>query len=181
MDNIKKYYTGDVYAKNMWPAARAYTPHKFKKKSKKSDPTPSGANTLRTRAVVAREQAARAAMEAEQAAAKADAVAKAAAAAKRDVQVEAPEPSTPPRARSYTKLHKHRLLNFCHALQIVGDLENLPPLAVVHPLAVEPPAPKKFTPLRKQLATKIKKMPEKHTARGKIILFWHLLSFVNNL
>jgi hypothetical protein len=166
-----------------------------RKKSKKSDPTPSGANTLRTRAVVAREQAARAAMEAEQAAAKADAVAKAAAAAKRDAQVEAPEPSTPPRARSYTKLHKHRLLsqfcisntmffnyrNFCHALQIVGDLENLPPLAVVHPLAVEPPAPKKFTPLRKQLATKIKKMPEKHTARGKIILFWHLLSFVNNL
>ena len=30
MDNMKKYYTGDVYAKNMWPAARAYTPHKFK-------------------------------------------------------------------------------------------------------------------------------------------------------
>jgi hypothetical protein len=26
----KKYYTGEVYAKNMWPAARAYTPHKFK-------------------------------------------------------------------------------------------------------------------------------------------------------
>ena len=30
MENIKKYYLGDVYAKNMWPAARAYTPHKFK-------------------------------------------------------------------------------------------------------------------------------------------------------
>jgi hypothetical protein len=30
MENMKKYYTGDVYAKNMWPAARAYTPHKFK-------------------------------------------------------------------------------------------------------------------------------------------------------
>ena len=30
MDNMKKYYTGDVYAKNMWPAARAYTPYKFK-------------------------------------------------------------------------------------------------------------------------------------------------------
>jgi transposase-like protein len=30
MENMKKYYSGDVYAKNMWPAARAYTPHKFK-------------------------------------------------------------------------------------------------------------------------------------------------------
>jgi transposase-like protein len=30
MDNLKKYYTGEVYAKNMWPAARTYTPHKFK-------------------------------------------------------------------------------------------------------------------------------------------------------
>ena len=30
MENLKKYYTGEVYAKNMWPAARAYTPHKFK-------------------------------------------------------------------------------------------------------------------------------------------------------
>jgi hypothetical protein len=29
MDNMKKYYSGDVYAKNMWPAARTYTPHKF--------------------------------------------------------------------------------------------------------------------------------------------------------
>ncbi|RLN13435.1 hypothetical protein C2845_PM09G02920 [Panicum miliaceum] len=30
MDNLKKFYTGDVYGKNMWPAARAYSPHKFK-------------------------------------------------------------------------------------------------------------------------------------------------------
>jgi hypothetical protein len=30
MENMKKYYTGDMYAKNMWLAARAYTPHKFK-------------------------------------------------------------------------------------------------------------------------------------------------------
>jgi len=30
MDNLKNQYTGDVYAKNMWPAARAYSPHKFK-------------------------------------------------------------------------------------------------------------------------------------------------------
>jgi len=30
MENMKKYYSGDVYAKNMWPATRAYTPHKFK-------------------------------------------------------------------------------------------------------------------------------------------------------
>jgi hypothetical protein len=30
MENMKKHYTGEVYAKNMWPAARAYTPHKFK-------------------------------------------------------------------------------------------------------------------------------------------------------
>jgi len=30
MENMKKYYSGDIYAKNMWPAARAYTPHKFK-------------------------------------------------------------------------------------------------------------------------------------------------------
>jgi len=29
MENMKKYYHGDVYAKNMWPAARAYAPHKF--------------------------------------------------------------------------------------------------------------------------------------------------------
>ena len=66
-------------------------PKPGRKKSKKSDPTPSGANTPRTRAAVAREQAARA-----------DAVAEAAAAAERLVQpieVEAPEPSSPPRAR----------------------------------------------------------------------------------
>jgi len=30
MDNMKKYYSGEVYAKNMWPAARAYTGHKFR-------------------------------------------------------------------------------------------------------------------------------------------------------
>jgi len=30
MENMKKYYTGEVYAKNMWPAARAYSPHRFK-------------------------------------------------------------------------------------------------------------------------------------------------------
>ena len=30
MENMKKHYTGEVYAKNMWLAARAYTPHKFK-------------------------------------------------------------------------------------------------------------------------------------------------------
>lgn len=29
MENMKKYY-GDVYAKNMWLAARAYISHKFK-------------------------------------------------------------------------------------------------------------------------------------------------------
>jgi transposase-like protein len=29
MENMKKYYTGDVYGKNMWPAGRAYSPHKF--------------------------------------------------------------------------------------------------------------------------------------------------------
>jgi hypothetical protein len=29
MENMKKYYSGDVYGKNMWPAARAYSPHKF--------------------------------------------------------------------------------------------------------------------------------------------------------
>ena len=66
-------------------------PKPGRKKSKKSDPTPSGANTPRTRAAVAREQAARA-----------DAVAEAAAAAERlvhQIKVEAPEPSSPPRAR----------------------------------------------------------------------------------
>jgi hypothetical protein len=30
MENMKKLYSGDVYGKNMWPAARAYSPHKFK-------------------------------------------------------------------------------------------------------------------------------------------------------
>ena len=30
MENMKKYYSGDVYAKNMWPAARAYSAHRFK-------------------------------------------------------------------------------------------------------------------------------------------------------
>lgn len=30
MENMKKYYTGEVYAKNMWPAARAYSPHRYK-------------------------------------------------------------------------------------------------------------------------------------------------------
>ena len=30
MDNMKKHYSGDVYVENMWPAARAYTPYKFK-------------------------------------------------------------------------------------------------------------------------------------------------------
>ncbi|CAN6310721.1 unnamed protein product [Urochloa humidicola] len=29
MENLKKYYSGDVYGKNMWPAARAYSEHKF--------------------------------------------------------------------------------------------------------------------------------------------------------
>jgi len=29
MENLKKYYSGDVYGKNMWPAARAYSPHMF--------------------------------------------------------------------------------------------------------------------------------------------------------
>ena len=76
-----------------------------RKKSKKSDPAPTGANTPRTRATVAREEATRTAMEAEQAAAKASAVAAAAKAAtgtEMDVElieVEPPEPSTPPRAK----------------------------------------------------------------------------------
>jgi transposase-like protein len=30
MENMKKYYSGEVYGKNMWSAVRAYTPHKFK-------------------------------------------------------------------------------------------------------------------------------------------------------
>jgi hypothetical protein len=30
MDNMKKHYSGEVYAKNMWPAARAYSTHKYK-------------------------------------------------------------------------------------------------------------------------------------------------------
>ncbi|XP_066347842.1 uncharacterized protein [Miscanthus floridulus] len=30
MENMKKYYNGDVYGKNMWLAARAYSAHKFK-------------------------------------------------------------------------------------------------------------------------------------------------------
>jgi hypothetical protein len=30
MENMKKSYRGEVYAKNMWSAARAYTPHKYK-------------------------------------------------------------------------------------------------------------------------------------------------------
>lgn len=30
MENMKKHFTGDVYGKNMWPAARAYAPHKHK-------------------------------------------------------------------------------------------------------------------------------------------------------
>ena len=30
MENMKKYYTGEVYGKNMWSAARAYSPHRFK-------------------------------------------------------------------------------------------------------------------------------------------------------
>jgi hypothetical protein len=30
MENLKKYYSCDVYGKNMWPAARAHSPHKFK-------------------------------------------------------------------------------------------------------------------------------------------------------
>jgi hypothetical protein len=29
MENMKKYYTREVYGKNMWPAARAYSPHRF--------------------------------------------------------------------------------------------------------------------------------------------------------
>ena len=48
---------------------------------------------------MAKEQAARAAMEAEQAAAKAHVAAEVAAAAERDVQVETPEPSSPPLAK----------------------------------------------------------------------------------
>jgi hypothetical protein len=30
MENMKKYYTGEIYGKNMWPAARVYSPHRFK-------------------------------------------------------------------------------------------------------------------------------------------------------
>ena len=30
MENMKKHYNGDVYAKNMWHAARAYSTHRFK-------------------------------------------------------------------------------------------------------------------------------------------------------
>jgi transposase-like protein len=30
MENMKKYFTGDVFVKNMWPAARAYSAHKYK-------------------------------------------------------------------------------------------------------------------------------------------------------
>ena len=30
MNNMKKYYTGEVYGKNMWPVVRAYSPHRFK-------------------------------------------------------------------------------------------------------------------------------------------------------
>ena len=30
MENMKKYYTGEIYGKNMWPTARAYSPHRFK-------------------------------------------------------------------------------------------------------------------------------------------------------
>ena len=29
MENMKKHFTGDVFAKNMWAAAGAYSPHKF--------------------------------------------------------------------------------------------------------------------------------------------------------
>jgi hypothetical protein len=29
MENMKKHFSGDVYARNMWPAARAYSEHKF--------------------------------------------------------------------------------------------------------------------------------------------------------
>ncbi|WVZ54516.1 LOW QUALITY PROTEIN: hypothetical protein U9M48_005302 [Paspalum notatum var. saurae] len=29
MENMKKYYTGEIYGKNIWPAARAYTSGKF--------------------------------------------------------------------------------------------------------------------------------------------------------
>jgi hypothetical protein len=29
MENMKKYFTGEVYGKNMWKAARAYSPHKY--------------------------------------------------------------------------------------------------------------------------------------------------------
>jgi hypothetical protein len=29
MENMKKNFHGDIYGKNMWPAARAYAPHKF--------------------------------------------------------------------------------------------------------------------------------------------------------
>jgi len=30
MNNMKKRYTGNVYAKYMWPAARAFNPDKYK-------------------------------------------------------------------------------------------------------------------------------------------------------
>jgi transposase-like protein len=32
MENMKKYYSGDVYAKNMWPATRTYIPRTGTKK-----------------------------------------------------------------------------------------------------------------------------------------------------
>ena len=50
--------------------------------------------------------------------------------------------------------------NLCCDLQIVGDLENLPPLAVE--------APKKFTSKKMHLATKLKKTPpQKERQQGQ--------------
>lgn len=150
-----------------------------RKKSKKNQPTDQG--TPRTRAAVAREAAARAAMEAEVAAAKAAVAAEQAAAAEKYVLQVPPletQYQTPPRTPTrlfycqaigvsnlihvLTPLFAHR--NSCLDLQVVNHMEE-------GVAAVAEPGAKKFTPRKKKLATKVRKTPTRKktpaTKKGK--------------
>lgn len=145
-----------------------------RKKSKKDQPTDQG--TPRTRAAVAREAAARAAVEAEVAAAKAAVAAEQAAAAEKYVLQVPPletQYQTPPRTPTrlfycqavgvsnlihvLTPLFAHR--NSCLDLQVVNHMEGV--------AAVAEPSAKKFTPRKKKLATKVRKTPTKKKSTAK--------------
>ena len=122
-------------------------PRPGRKKAKKDQP-PTDQGTPRTRAAMAREAAAKAAREAAEATDKADAVAEAAEQAERHLLDVPPLETIPPSSpRTPPSLD----------LQIVNQIEDMPADG----------APRKMTPRRKQLASKVKKSLGKKTPAKK--------------